>query len=66
MYFPAQQNLRLKIYSKQYLKIAIHVGFSPEYFYACYLQELTTSKSRHNISQLTQRKAGHIMIRMHM
>ena len=34
-YFPAQQNFRLKLYSKQYLKIAIDVGLSPEDFYAC-------------------------------
>ena len=32
-YFPAQQDFRLKIYSKQFLiEIAIQVGFSPEDF----------------------------------
>ena len=41
-YFLAQEDFRLKLYSKQILKIAIQVGFSPEDFYACCLQELTT------------------------
>ena len=31
-YFIAQQGFRLKIYSKQFLKIATQVGFSPEEF----------------------------------
>ena len=41
-YFQAQEDFRLKICSKQFLKIAIQVGFSPEDFYACHLQELAT------------------------
>ena len=41
-YFPTQQDFRLTIYSKQFLKITIQAGFSPEDFYACWLQEITT------------------------
>ena len=38
-YFPAQQDLRLKIYSKHFLKmdITIQVGFSPVDSYDCLL-----------------------------
>ena len=46
--FLAQQDFRLKIYSKQFMNIAIQTGFSPEDFYACWLQELTTWKSQFN------------------
>ena len=46
--FQAQEDFRLKIYSKQFLKIAIPVGVSPDDFYACYLQELATWKSQFN------------------
>ena len=45
-YFQAQEDVRLKIYNKHFLKIVIQVGFSPEDFYACYLQELATWKSQ--------------------
>ena len=34
-----QQDFRLKIYRKHFLKIATQVGLNTEYFYVCWLQE---------------------------
>ena len=34
-YFSAQQDFRLKIYRKQFLKVAVQVWFNTEDFYAC-------------------------------